>query len=105
MHRTRLCIGVQLQEGYILCPTIYYYPYSIPHYAVGHRMVQREAKMGCNGVTFNERFIQYFAFCTQVLGTYFYLQVACLTKSSSHTSLNLTNSGLVVTTLGPNNFG
>ena len=28
-----------------------------------------------------------------------------LTKSSSHTSLNLTNSGLVITTLGPNNFG
>ena len=54
-------------------------------------------------VTFNERFIQCFAFCTQVLGTY--LPVNWLTKSSSHTSLNLTNSGLVVTTLGPNNFG
>ena len=54
-------------------------------------------------VTFNERFVQCFAFCTQVLGTY--LPVNWLTKSSSHTSLNLTNSGLVITTLGPNNFG
>ena len=53
VHRTRLCIGLQLQEGCILCPTIYYFPYSIPHYAVGHRMVQREAKMGCNG-TWND---------------------------------------------------
>ena len=54
-------------------------------------------------VTFNERFVQCFAFCTQVLGTY--LAVACLTKSSSHTSLVLTNLGLVITRVGPTNFG
>ena len=50
-------------------------------------------------VTFNERFVQ----CSQVLGTY--LAVACLTKSSSHTSLVLTNPGLVVTKVGPTNSG
>ena len=51
-------------------------------------------------VMFNERFVQ---FQVHVLGTY--LPVNWLTKSSSHTSLNLTNSSLVATTLGPSNFG
>ena len=49
-------------------------------------------------VTFNERFVQCLA---HVLGTY--LAVACLTKSGSHTSLLLTNLGLVVTKVGPTN--
>ena len=54
----------------------------------------------CNrSATFNERFIQFQA---HVLGTH--LKLACLTKLSSHTSLVLTNSGLVATTLGPNNL-
>ena len=44
-----LCIGVRLLQGYILWPTICYFPYIIPHYAVGHGIVQMEAKMGCNG--------------------------------------------------------
>ena len=52
--------------------------------------------------TFNERYKCLFNVSTQVLGTY--LPVACLTKSSSHTSLVLTNSALVITTLGSNNL-
>ena len=53
-------------------------------------------------VMFNERFIQCFYFLNSSLMDLFASD--WLTKSSSHTSLVLTNSGLVITTLGPNNL-
>ena len=54
-------------------------------------------------VTFNERFVQCFAYLSSCLRDLFTSE--WLTKSSNHTSLNLMNSGLVITTLGPNNLG
>ena len=61
------------------------------------------ADIWCGYVTFNERFVQCFAYLSSCLRDLFASD--WLTKSSNHTSLNLTNSGLVITTLGPNNSG
>ena len=64
-------------------------------------LVDGQTVVDGNSVTFNEHFVQCFFILSSCLRDPF--KLACLTKSSSHTSLTLTNSGLVVTKLGPVN--
>ena len=53
-------------------------------------------------VTFIERFVHFLA--SGFMNPCPYFSVACLTNSSSHTSLKLTKTGLSETSLGPANF-
>ena len=53
-------------------------------------------------VTFIERFVHFFRLMFQEPMSLF--SVACLTNSSSRTSLKLTKTGLVITSLRPVNF-
>ena len=71
----------------------------------GHHLLgNMTPKLNRGCVTFIERFVHSFIFWLMSHEPMSLFSVACLTNSSSHTSLKLTKTGLSETSLGPANF-